>query len=204
MGLFDFLNPVIDWFYRFLSTYKLNEPPYATFTLIVVSIIVTLMSYGATVLTMDMDEFNKTMRKVNDFNQKRKRAMQTANKKLWIEVQRKQKEIQALQMDMMMKRFVPTFITIIPFIIMFQILRATMGGPQGELAVWPFKFPSWIPIIGSWFHEYKRIPSKSTIHFGVWYIFTAIVTSVLMQRFIGITIPGMNQQGSETTSTSSS
>ncbi len=197
MGFWDFLNPFTEFLDSILKPYGLTEPPLATITLMLVSVAVTLLSVGVTVLVVDMDKLQQRMKEIQDWNMKRKKAQDTADKKLWIEVQRKQQDIQKLQMSMMTERMIPSFILFLPFIIMFRVLRSILGTPSDYgkvLAVWPFHVPDWLWPLGGWFHPYQALPGKDAIFFGFWYFMTAVTTGIILQRIIGVPLPGVSVQ----------
>ncbi len=197
MAWTDFLNPVIEVLKVFLHKYNLDVPPNVTLVLMIVSLSITFLSMGVTYLFVDMDKLNKRMKEINEFNKIRKRAMDTADKKLWIEYKRREKDIQKLQMSMMMERTIPMFVLMVPFILLFNILRAVLGIPSSYgqiMAVWPFDFPDWLWPLGNWFHPYYKMPEVDAIFFGFWYFMVAIITSMILQRILGIPLPGMSVQ----------
>ena len=195
MAWTDFLRPVIEALATFLHKYRLDTPPNATLVLMVVSVLITFLSIGVTYIFVDMDKLQKRMKEINDFNKIRKKAMDTADKKLWIEYKRREKDIQKLQMSMMWERTIPMFVLMIPFILLFNILRAVLGTPSSYgqiLAIWPFDFPDWLWPFGGWFHPYYKMPEVDAIFFGFWYFMVAIITSMILQRILGIPLPGMS------------
>ena len=113
------------------------------------SITISTLSALVTKKTVDLDAANKSFAEIKEHNRQKKIAMETADRKLWIQVQRKQEYIQGLQLETMFKRMRPMLFTMIPFILIFTILRSIMGGDTArELAILPFKINTNIPIIG--------------------------------------------------------
>ena len=195
------LDDISNWISENVHEYNLHEPPYSIVFLVVVSITISTLSALVTKKTVDLDAANKNFKEIQEFNRQKKLAMATADRKLWIQVQRKQEYIQGLQLETMLKRMRPMLFTMIPFILIFSTLRNTMGGnTAGELAILPFKINISIPIIG-------RIPidvcgdngsicdldghqdwtsNNSAAGFSFMYFLSAISIGSLVQRFLGV------------------
>ena len=137
--------------------------------------------------------------------------METQDAKLWIKVKRNEEQFLELQRSMMTTRMVPSFITIGPFIFLFQTLRTAFQREENKLlngnwsaidsvnkcdrscgvvTVLPFKIDS-VNIIGAWFSPYAEDASLSVAGFGFWYFLSAIVLSTIIQRVFGINLTGM-------------
>ncbi len=197
MSLFDDIK---NWISDSVHEYDLHGPPYSIIFLVFVSITVSTLSALVTKKTVDLDAANKNFKEIQEFNRQKKIAMETADRKLWIQVQRKKEYIQSLQLETMLKRMRPMLFTMIPFILIFSTLRSIMGGDTaGELAILPFKINTNIPLIG-------RIPidvrgdngsdslpghqdwtsSNSAAGFSFIYFLSAISIGSLVQRFLGV------------------
>ena len=197
MGLFD---DVRNWISDSVHEYNLHEPPYSIIFLVIVSITISTLSALVTKKTVDLDAANKNFKEIQEFNRQKKVAMETADRKLWIQVQRKQEYIQGLQLETMLKRMRPMLFTMIPFILIFSTLRGVMGGDTaGELAILPFKINTSIPLIG-------RVPidvcgdngssdvtghqdwtsNNSAAGFSFIYFLSAVSIGSLVQRFLGV------------------
>jgi uncharacterized membrane protein (DUF106 family) len=194
------LDDIKNWISDSVHEYNLHEPPYSIIFLVIVSITVSTLSALVTKKTVDLDAANKNFKEIKEFNRQKKIAMETADRKLWIQVQRKKEYIQSLQLETMLKRMRPMLFTMIPFILIFSTLRGVMGGETaGELAILPFKINIKIPLIG-------KIPidvygdngsikvdghqdwtsSNSAAGFSFMYFLSAVSIGSLVQRFLGV------------------
>lgn len=91
------------------------------------------------------DEINKW--KADEKKVKELREKGTPNKKLKIKVQRKKKYIEKLQRNTATMRMKPTFITFVPFILLFFILSMFIFPIPTVVAVFPFNIAK-IPVLG--------------------------------------------------------
>ncbi|MHA2308119.1 MAG: EMC3/TMCO1 family protein [Candidatus Heimdallarchaeaceae archaeon] len=171
-----------------------NDRPESALVITLIAIMISIFSTMVTRLLTNVDELKESMQKVNDWNQRRKRAMQTADKKLWLSVKRDEERIKKMQSSMMFKRMKPMLFTTIPFLLLFAILRRAY---TGHYYAWlPFnlgQFP-WIgagwtapyqdPATGVW---YAKVP------FTLWYFITAFAFGSLISRLFGVTPSGATQ-----------
>ncbi len=216
MAFWDFLNPIRDSITRFLLEHDLTLPPWNVIFLIAVSVTVSSLSGLISKKLIDMEELNRSNEIIQQHNKRKKKAKETADKKLWEAVEKKDKRVQDLQRSIMTKRMMPSFITFGPIIFVFSTLRAafqskantdlnlwsangniTCTNSCGVVSVMPFKIPEWMPIVGKWFSPYVNDPSVSVAGFGFFYFLTAITASTLIQKIFGINLTGMqnNQLG---------
>ncbi|MHA2090890.1 MAG: EMC3/TMCO1 family protein [Candidatus Kariarchaeaceae archaeon] len=210
MGIFDFLKPFQDAISDFLISTGLTVPAASTLLLLAVSLIVSTISGFVNRTLLDMEKISKQMEEMQEHQRKKKKAMETADKKLWHSVKRNETRFTELQKSTMTSRMLPSLLTIGPFIFIFQTLRGTFqkddnlilngrakiwgGGCSnscGVVAVLPFKISREVPLIGNWFSHYQPDSSLSVAGFGFWYFLSAIVISTLIQRLFGINITGM-------------
>ena len=188
MAFWDtWFNGITQW----IEAKGLNLRPTSAWAIAVVGVIIAIISTIATRLLTDVDALKDSMKKVNEWNQRRKRAMQTADKKLWLSVKRDEERIKKMQSSMMFKRMKPMLFTTIPFLLIFAILRNAF---QGHYYAWmPFNLGNF-PFIGNtpWFettdavagHLYSKAP------FTVWYFITAFAFGSLISRVFGVTPSG--------------
>ncbi|OLS33052.1 MAG: hypothetical protein HeimAB125_02420 [Candidatus Heimdallarchaeota archaeon AB_125] len=178
----------------------LNQRPTSAWVIAVVSVLLAILSTTITRLVSDVDALKDSMQKVNEWNQRRKKAMQTADKKLWLSVKRDEERIKKMQSSMMFKRMKPMLFTTIPFLLIFAILRGAF--PSGAVSeVNPVThYYAWLPFnignfpwIGSnpWFgaeeygnHIFSKVP------FSTWYFITAFAFGSIISRIFGVTPSG--------------
>lgn len=212
MGLFDFLDPIKLAIENLLIDKGLTVSPWNVVVLVILSVGASALSGFVSKKLIDMDELNTQNRKIQLHNQRKKKARETADRKLWLSVEKKEKQIQDIQRSMMTKRMLPSFITIGPMIFIFSTLRqafqshanlllngnshlnnGTCTNSCGVVAVLPFHVPKWFPLIGKWFSPFVSNPDLSVAGFGFFYFLTALTTSTLIQKIFGINLTGMQQ-----------
>lgn len=203
MGLFDFLDPIQDKITKWLIETGYTIPPSSTVLLLFVSLIVSTVSGLVNRALIDMEKLGKKTEEMQEHQKKKKKAMETADKKLWAVVKRNEERFLTLQRETMTARMLPSFITIGPFIFIFQTLRGAFQeieneslngdcrGSCGVVAILPFKMTSF-PYLGEkWFSPYIHDGGISVAGFGFWYFLSAVVISTLIQRLFGINLTGM-------------
>ncbi len=170
-----------------------NDLPTSALVIALVSVLIAIISTLATRLLTDVDALKESMQKVNEWNQKRKRAMQTADKKLWLSVKRDEERVKKMQSSMMFKRMKPMLFTIIPFMVIFAILRAAY--PSGEFG----HYYSWLPFnIGGfpWLGNAWTAPFEydghfySKVPFTFWYFTVSFAFGSIITRLFGVTPSG--------------
>lgn len=205
----SFLDDIKQSIQDFLHDQELTLAPKSTLFLMTVSILVSSLSGGVTRLIVDTEQLAKHNEEVQLHNKKKKKAKETADKKLWTAVSKKDKYITDLQRKMMTKRMIPSFVTFLPIIFVFSTLRLSFQSSEnvllnantactnscGVVAVLPFNIPEWFPLIGSWFSKYAGDALLSVAGFGFWYFLTAITSSTLIQKVFGINLTGMQNPG---------
>ncbi|MHA1259004.1 MAG: EMC3/TMCO1 family protein [Candidatus Heimdallarchaeaceae archaeon] len=182
-----------NWFQgiaQWISNNGWNDFPTSAGVIVVVSLLISLFSVAATRLLTDVEALKESMQKVNEWNQRRKKAMQTADKKLWLSVKRDEERIKKMQSSMMFKRMKPMLVTTIPFFIIFAILRQAY---RDHYYAWlPFNIGQF-PWIGgtSWFqpwefegHWYSKAP------FTLWYFIVSFAFGSIISRIFGVTPSG--------------
>ncbi|MCH8906107.1 MAG: DUF106 domain-containing protein [Candidatus Heimdallarchaeota archaeon] len=202
MSIFsDMRDGVVDWLVRTGWT----EPAQSTILLVIVSLIVSSISGLVNRAIIDMEKLNNNTQEMQAHQKRKKKAMETADKKLWISVKRNEDRFTELQRSTMTTRMLPSLVTFGPIIFVFTTLRAAFqkpinvalnGDPTcsnscGVIAVLPFRVSRSIPLIGNWFSPYVQDVALSVAGFGFWYFLSAVVVSSLLQRLFGINLTGM-------------
>lgn len=209
MGLFDFLNPIKLAIQHFLISLGVTVPPNAGVFMLFISFIVSGISGLVTRAVIDLDKIQKESEEMAEHQKRKKKAMETADKRLWKQVQKNEDRFNQLQKSTMMARMLPSIITFGPIIFVFTTLSETFqyvtnlslnGNPAcksscGGLIILPFKVSKAIPIFGNWFSPFANDASLSIAGFGFCYFLSAIVISTLIQRLFGINLTGMQNPG---------
>ncbi len=198
-----FWDPWFTGIAEWITSMGWNQLPNSALFIALTSIMLASISTLATRLILDTDALKESMQKVNDWNQKRKTAMQTADKKLWLSVKRDEERVKKLQSSMMFKRMKPMLITTIPFLILFAILR-TAFTTDHNYAWLPFNLGDFPWIGNPWFqvsgisypsgvvdttlplkyHGYSKAP------FTLWYFMVSFAFGSLLSRIFGATPSG--------------
>jgi len=181
---------ITDWMIR----NDLNQRPTSAWVIAITAILIAILSTFITRLVTDVDALKESMQKVNEWNKRKKQAMSTADKKLWLSVKRDEERIKKMQSSMMFKRMKPMLFTTVPFLLIFAILRSAFPtGEFGHYYAWlPFNLGDF-PWIGqsSWFgqEEYNgRLFSKAS--FTLWYFISAFAFGSIISRLFGVTPSG--------------
>lgn len=193
---------------NWMIEHGLNQRPTSAWIIALTSVLLAIISTTITRVVSDVDALKESMQKVNEWNQRRKKAMQTADKKLWLSVKRDEERIKKMQSSMMFKRMKPMLFTTIPFLLIFAILRGAFpsgvpseANPVTHYYAWlPFNIGNF-PWIGSnpWFglEEYNgRFFSK--VPFSTWYFITAFAFGSIISRIFGVTPSGAAKSKSTT------
>ncbi|NPD87165.1 MAG: DUF106 domain-containing protein [Asgard group archaeon] len=191
MAFWDqWLNSIAQW----IAGNNWNDRPTSALVITLIAIMLSIFSTTVTRLLTNVDELKESMQKVNDWNQRRKKAMQSADKKLWLSVKRDEERIKKMQSSMMFKRMKPMLFTTIPFLLLFAILRRAY---TGHYYAWlPFnlsEFP-WIGV--SWTEPYTDPATGvryAKVPFTLWYFITAFAFGSLISRLFGVTPSGATQ-----------
>ena len=174
------------------------QPPGATIFVIVFSSLLSLFIAFVSRAMMDMAELKRYTREIKKFQALQRKAMQTADKKLAIQVKRKEAYIQRIQRKMMSQRFKPMAIYFVPLILMFYILRGIFPAPTltfvdvgggilrgewiGYTNVLPFAIPRHM------FGAPAPWDNSHTILSFVWFYFMVSLTiGSVIQRILGLT-----------------
>ncbi len=184
----------IEWLHDFIILIGWNRPPWASFFLVLVIVLITILSNWLTKLLVNQRDLNRYTTVTNQFKGMQSALSKTKDPKLWVEIKNRSKSIDELNQRFMFKRLIPQVVISGMYIFVFSFFRGVMGDPTlnltpargGVVAILPFQIPSWIPFIGGWFSQYALDPRLSVAGFGSWYLIAAMFTSsVLLPRIFG-------------------
>ena len=193
----NWFSGITEW----MTTNQLNQRPTSTWVIAITAVLIAILSTFITRLVTDVDALKESMQKVNEWNKRKKEAMQTADKKLWLSVKRDEERIKKMQSSMMFKRMKPMLFTTIPFLLIFAILRNAFPVVPNAIsetghyyAILPFNLGDF-PWIGSssWLGQEDifgdgRIFSKAS--FTIWYFISAFAFGSIISRIFGVTPSG--------------
>jgi uncharacterized membrane protein (DUF106 family) len=191
-----------EWFQgivKWMTSIEWNQRPQSAAVIAVTAVLVAIISTLITRLVTDVDALKESMQKVNEWNKRKKQAMQTADKKLWLSVKRDEERIKKMQSSMMFKRMKPMLFTTIPFLLIFAILRNAFPtvpnylSDVGHYYAWlPFDLGEF-PWIGNnaWLgSETFNGKTYSKASFTIWYFISAFAFGSIISRIFGVTPSG--------------
>ena len=191
----NWFQGIVEW----MTGLGWNQRPASAAVIAVTAVLVAILSTMITRLVTDVDALKESMQKVNEWNKRKKQAMQTADKKLWLSVKRDEERIKKMQSSMMFKRMKPMLFTTIPFLLIFAILRNAFPvvgnyiSADGHYYAWlPFNLGDF-PWIGqsSWLGQEEfngKVYSKAS--FTIWYFISAFAFGSVISRVFGVTPSG--------------
>ena len=85
------------------------------------AVIAVLMSLLTRVL-VDVNKISRHQKEIKIHNENKKKAMDTADKKLWQKVQRREEYIKKIQSEMMIQQMKPMLVWFIPITVIFFLI----------------------------------------------------------------------------------
>ena len=92
----NWFQGIVEW----MTGLGWNQRPTSAAVIAVTAVLVAILSTMITRLVTDVDALKESMQKVNEWNKRKKQAMQTADKKLWLSVKRDEERIKKMQSSM--------------------------------------------------------------------------------------------------------
>lgn len=138
---------------------------------------------------VDVETISRHQKEIKVHNDNKKKAMDTADKKLWQRVQRREEYIKKIQSEMMIQQLKPTLVWFIPITMIFFLMRSAFLNIP--VAWMPFRFPEiWIII-----SNLKYLETLTWMGFTGWYFLTSIGLGNYVRRFMGAS-PNAQRGGS--------
>lgn len=159
-------------------------PPYAALFIMLVSVSISTTSNLAMKRFSDMRRLQRHQLEIKQFREMEKEAQKTQNEKLLRKVKRRKAYIDKIQRDQLGARCKPSLIFMIPFMLIFSILRGFYSGPEGDLivAVLPFNAHYILPItnvLGT------PVPGGFGMTYWGFYFLVGLGLSSILQRIMG-------------------
>ncbi|MBD3157819.1 MAG: DUF106 domain-containing protein [Candidatus Lokiarchaeota archaeon] len=180
----DLWTNLIQYFANLLD--PVSSMPISTVFIPIVSMALALISIAATRHFTDVEQMQKDMQEVKDWQEKMKKARETQDDRLMQEVTEKQSRIMRLQSSMMQSRCKPMCITWLPFIFVFIVLRTAYAGVP--VAILPFNIQEILPFLDGWL----GVNVEGTgfgLYFYVWYVLSSFSLNSLLQKVFGVAPP---------------
>jgi len=179
LGWLSFLDPVGAWFSSIFAAIGVLYPPGSTYFIIAFNIIIAVLMSLLTRALVDVSKISRHQKEIKIHNENKKKAMDTADKKLWQKVQRREDYIKKIQSEMMIQQMKPMLVWFIPITVIFFLMRSAFINIP--IAWMPFKFPKiplLIPIV-------RYLGNLTWMGFTGWYFLTSIGLGNYVRRFMG-------------------
>ena len=192
MGWLSFLDPVGAWFNTIFDAIGVLYAPGSTYFIILFNIIIAVLMSLLTKALVNVDKISRHQKEIKVHNENKKKAMESADKKLWQKVQRREEYIKKIQSEMMIQQMKPMLVWFIPITVIFFLMRSAFVNIP--IAWMPFRFPE-IPII---IQNVRYLGNLTWMGFTGWYFLTSIGLGNYVRRFMGAS---PNAQRATTTET---
>jgi uncharacterized membrane protein (DUF106 family) len=160
-------------------------PPYSALFIMLVSVSISTTSNLAMKKFSDMRRLQRYQTEIKQFREMEKEAQKTQNEKLMRKVKRRKAYIDKIQRDQLGARCKPSLIFMIPFMLIFSVLRGFYSGAEGDLivAVLPFDAHQLLPFIDGMLGT----PVAGGFGMTYWgfYFLVGLGLSSILQRIMG-------------------
>ncbi|MFW9843787.1 MAG: EMC3/TMCO1 family protein [Candidatus Thorarchaeota archaeon] len=175
------MQNILDEFIRLIAS-----PPYSAIFIMFVSLSVSTISNLAMRRFTDMRRLNRYQAEVKQYQEMEKEAKRTQNEKLMKKVKRRKAYIDRIQRESMGARCKPGLIFLIPFMIIFTVLRSFYTWDTGVdkiVAVLPFNIQRVLPFLEG------MLGTATVAGFGMtywgFYFLVGLGMSSILQRIMG-------------------
>ena len=148
----------------------LKDPPVSTLFLKVLAFAVSALTTYISQRSMNVEEYRKSMEESTHAQQELMAAMRSGNQRRIQKAQQRQKGSQQTQMKNSNAQMKTSMYTMIPMLIMWQILGGFYGRSIG-VAWMPFNPVLW---------------SGTKLNYITWYIICSFTASIIMRRLFGL------------------
>ncbi len=192
MGWLSFLDPIGVWFSHIFEAIGILYSPGSTYFIILFNIAIAVLMSLLTKALVDVKKISRHQKEIKVHNENKKKAMDSADKKLWQKVQRREDYIKKIQSEMMIQNMKPMLVWFVPITLIFFLMRSAFVNIP--IAWMPFRFPE-IPII---IQNVKYLGNITWMGFTGWYFLTSIGLGNFVRRFMGAT-PSAQRAAATTT-----
>ncbi|NHI83029.1 MAG: DUF106 domain-containing protein [Candidatus Thorarchaeota archaeon] len=186
-------DPIAAFMLWFSTTFQIfQDPPLSAIFILLVSMSITTVSNLATKHLTDVRRLNRYQAEVKQYQEMQKEAEKTQNEKLLRKVRRRKAYIERIQGEMLKQRCKPSLIFLVPFLIVFQVLRGfyidPMTGLDSVVAVVPFNVHKLLPFLVGWLGT--STPYGFGFYYFGFYMFVGLGMGQILQRIMGISLTG--------------
>ena len=179
MGWLSWLVPIGEWFSQIFNSIGVLNIPGSTYFIILFNILIAVLMSLLTKTLINVEKISRHQKEIKVHNDNKKKAMDTADKKLWQKVQRREEYIKKIQSEMMIQQMKPMLVWFIPITMIFFLMRSAFINIP--IAWMPFRFPEiWIII-----QNLKYYGNLTWMGFTGWYFLTSVGLGNFVRRFMG-------------------
>jgi len=183
----DIFGDFLAWFAIVFD--PVQTPPLSGLFIMGVSLFVSTLSNLAMRRFTDMRRLNRYQAEIKQHQEMDKEAKRTQNEKMMKKVKRRKPYIDRIQRESMGSRCKPSLIFLIPFMLIFTVLRSfyswpvDLGGGDMIVAVLPFNIHKILPFLDG------MLGTATTVGFGMtywgFYFLVGLGMSSILQRIMG-------------------
>jgi uncharacterized membrane protein (DUF106 family) len=181
----DIIADFIVWF-----TLTFSDPPMAALFIVAVSVTITSISQLATRRFTDVKRQKRYQAEVKQYQEMEKAAQKSGNEKLLKKVKRRKAYIDRIQREMMTQRCKPSLMFMVPFLLVYTLMRNFYLDPVTGLdrivVVLPFNIAN-VPLL-----PWAMVGGPVTGGFGMtffgFYFLVGLGMSGILQRVFGTQI----------------
>jgi uncharacterized membrane protein (DUF106 family) len=150
-----------------------------------VSVAISTLSNLAMKRFSDMRRLNRQQLEIKQFQEMEKEANRTQNEKLLKKVKRRRAYIEKIQREQMTSRCKPSLIFLIPFMVIFTLLRGfyTVGETEQIVAIIPFNIQKVLPFLAGM--GGRATAAGFGLTFYLFYFIVGLGLSSILQRIMG-------------------
>jgi uncharacterized membrane protein (DUF106 family) len=186
----DLFADFMAWFAMVFA--PVQYPPWSGLFIMLVSVSVSTMSNLAMKRMTDMRRLNRHQAEIKQYQEMEKEAKRTGNEKLMKKVKRRKAYIDRIQREQMGQRCKPSLIFLIPFMLIFTVLRGFYSLPDGSdmfVAFLPFNVQTVLPFLDGMIGT-ATLPNGTALPgFGMtywgFYFLVGLGLSSILQRIMG-------------------
>jgi len=169
----------------------LKYPPASTFFVLGIAVTLSIISSIIGRLIMDTKLIKRYSRQIREYREAVKKAEEEGDEKTLIKLRRKSKYIEKITLRTAKERFKPTLLTIVPYILLFFVLREFYTSPSGvELPVvyLPFNLGLRLGPLADFLGVSNVVPGTGAfgLYFTWWYALSSLTVSPIITRIAGI------------------
>ncbi|MDH4213157.1 MAG: EMC3/TMCO1 family protein [Candidatus Thorarchaeota archaeon] len=179
----DLFTDFAIWFATAFQLFQ--KPPFSALFIMLVSVVVSTMSNLAMKRFSDMRRLQRQQLEIKQYQEMEKEAKRTQNEKLLKKVKRRKAYIDRIQREQLSSRCKPSLIFLIPFMLIFTILRGfyTIDGTEQIVAVIPFNLQKVLPFLVGM--GGRATEAGFGLTYYIFYFIVGLGLSSILQRIMG-------------------